>query len=611
MSGDASCLASAADLDKVPEMIWCADEQGKLEYVNRAWREYTGCETSQATGDDWLELVHPDDRSAVAEATKQAIDTGVFDAEFRLRHRDGGYGVFRSRARLEPNGSGQAKSWYGTLSDISDLRKAERLAEERRIELREALHAGWFGTWRVDLCESTDRRDAITNQILGLPASDAVFPLSDFVQRVHADDRSLMEKHWRALVSDGTPYDLRHRIVRPDGSVRWVRDRARVVRNHDSEITHATGVIVDITDRVQREHCLELERAVVGFVAAASSVEAIGHELLDVINSELGTDTAELWMKRQGRLTLAASRTLRHETDESGGAAVTDRRADTRVGVVESAAMISAPVWREGGGGGVCFAFPLLSGQELLGVIGLSASEPIGRGPQLTETLTRIGREIGRLMGRDALEDHRRRINNELRHRVKNLLSITQALVSRAAATAASPDAFVETVEGSLRALATSNDLLTEDASERARLARLAELIVQPYRSQNAAQISIEGPPLVLTRRATQSLALILHELVSNAAKYGALVTSREGEVSIGWSVETEPGNGSDIHLRWAERFGAPIATASGPGSGIEMIRRTTAYELNGKASHKFTANGLECVLVFPAARATVASPEQ
>ncbi|MBD2101369.1 PAS domain S-box protein [Leptolyngbya sp. FACHB-261] len=151
---------------------------------------------------------------------------------------------------------GHCRGSLAAFLDITERKRIEAALSESEDHLRSALSAADMGTWRVDLQTNQDRRDANLNRILGLEAQMSTQPLDDFMSRVHPEDRAQVARALEQNLREQGLYDTEIRIVRPDGTVRWLRDRGRVVCNQNGEPVYLTGAAVDITDRKQAEVAL-------------------------------------------------------------------------------------------------------------------------------------------------------------------------------------------------------------------------------------------------------------------------------------------------------------------------------------------------------------------
>ena len=192
-------------------------------------------------------------------------------------------------------------------------------------------------------------------------------------------------------------------------------------------------------------------------------------------------------------------------------------------------------------------------------------------------------------------EQNRELLLAELSHRVKNMLAVVQGIARQTFRNTRSVDEARASFEGRLMALATAHDLLTRASWTSAALDELARGAL-PIREERP-QITLSGPHVALDPKQTVSLAMALHELYTNAMKYGALV-SEAGQITLAWSVV--PGPDRRLKLEWRET-GAPSdagvdpAQPSREGFGTRLIRQIFTHDLDGEVALDFTSEGLTC----------------
>jgi PAS domain S-box-containing protein len=194
-------------------------------------------------------------------------------------------------------------------------------------------------------------------------------------------------------------------------------------------------------------------------------------------------------------------------------------------------------------------------------------------------------------------ELHLHLLLRELTHRSKNLLAIIQAVARQTARHANSIEGFVTQFDARLQALATSHDLLVEESWHGASLNDLVALQMQPLGELLDRQISITGPTVLLKPEAAQALGLALHELASNAKKFGAL-SAPDGHVSVSWSVVRHL-DGDSIAFKWDESGGPPVAPPTARRFGSVIIERNLERAIGGKVTLAFLAGGLRCDFVI------------
>jgi PAS domain S-box-containing protein len=200
---------------------------------------------------------------------------------------------------------------------------------------------------------------------------------------------------------------------------------------------------------------------------------------------------------------------------------------------------------------------------------------------------------------RKRAEAERELLARELSHRVKNTLAVVQALAMQTNGRIRSVEAFRETFVGRLRALARAHSLLLDANWRSADLRTLVEQTLAAYRVDHPEAVEVLGEPVALTPQQGMGLSLMLHELGTNAVKYGAL-SQHEGRLRVSWRIE----QASDrrIRLRWAERDGPPVTPPTEKGFGLKLLERAVSYELEGEVELDFPPGGLVCELVFPLA---------
>ncbi|RDS78941.1 PAS domain S-box protein [Dyella monticola] len=197
---------------------------------------------------------------------------------------------------------------------------------------------------------------------------------------------------------------------------------------------------------------------------------------------------------------------------------------------------------------------------------------------------------------RKRVEEQAKLLLGELDHRVKNILAIVSSIVAQTLKTNPSPEAFAEKIAGRITAIARAHSQLTHRGSAGAGSLRdLIDTELEPYRDR---ELRVEGPVVVLTPKAGLSMAMAIHELASNAAKYGSL-SDPHGRLTISWVVTSGPYR--RLQLKWTETGGPPVP---GPpaqrGFGTTLIERSLGYELDAEVDRSFAATGLVCTIDMP-----------
>ncbi len=197
-------------------------------------------------------------------------------------------------------------------------------------------------------------------------------------------------------------------------------------------------------------------------------------------------------------------------------------------------------------------------------------------------------------------EAHRDLLINELNHRVKNTLMSVQSVAARSLRGSPANEEAKRAFEARLVAMSRAHNVLSEENWERAELRTIVGRVLEPHAVAGSQRLRVHGPDVKLTPRSALALAMILHELATNAAKYGALSNST-GSVTIDWSIIPD-GAGRRLRLRWQEAGGPTVQVSERKGFGTTLIERSTAHELNGTSTLRFEPSGVVCTVEIPLA---------
>ena len=197
-------------------------------------------------------------------------------------------------------------------------------------------------------------------------------------------------------------------------------------------------------------------------------------------------------------------------------------------------------------------------------------------------------------------EAHLRLLMREITHRSKNLLAVIQAMARQTARHSESIGAFLDRFGARLQALAQSHDLLVQQSWHGAWLRDLVRGQLRHYLDRGNEQIMIEGPPISLKPEAAQSLGLAVHELATNAAKYGSLSVPH-GKVSILWRDLPQDG----LEILWIEIGGPRVAASRRRGFGSIVIEDNLVRAIDADVTLDFRPGGLHCRIIVPAAQLT------
>ncbi len=192
---------------------------------------------------------------------------------------------------------------------------------------------------------------------------------------------------------------------------------------------------------------------------------------------------------------------------------------------------------------------------------------------------------------------HRDRLGlmvRELNHRVRNILALVSSLMRQSETGATTVEDYVSALGDRISALAGAHDLLTQNEWRPIQLVDLVAQSLKPYLSDSPPRINISGPAFAVTPDAAHMLVLVLHELASNAAKYGALSVPN-GQVALAWELRTE-----ELRITWQESNGPPVLSEPAEGLGASIIRNALVFEFNAQSSLEFKPSGVTAEFVLP-----------
>jgi two-component sensor histidine kinase len=194
----------------------------------------------------------------------------------------------------------------------------------------------------------------------------------------------------------------------------------------------------------------------------------------------------------------------------------------------------------------------------------------------------------------------RNSLTRELNHRVKNTLANVLSIIALTRRRATNLDEFAEGLDGRIRALSATHDLLTQSDWGTTLIRAVVDAELAPYVQREEHHVRISGPDIPLAPNDALSLGLAIHELATNAAKYGSL-TRPGGEVTVEWDLVAP----NLVRLQWRERGGPPVKTKRGRGFGTDLIEKIVANELDNPVQLEFAEEGVSCTMTIPVRQPT------
>jgi PAS domain S-box-containing protein len=409
------------------------------------------------------------------------------------------------------------------------------------------------------------RANYALTRIIGWPADEFVAKWVNDTDITHPDDLAADLAHIEQMRRGRIDSDeMEKRYVRKDGGVTWTRVTTSCVRRPDRSIDYLVRVVQDISARKRAEKLLRRQA-----------------DLLDQSHDAIFT-----W-KIGGGITYwnrGAEVLYGYTRDEAIGRVSHDLlRTRAQIPMQE----VEAQIAREGSWYGE-LTHTTRDGHEII-VESRHVRVSYDGEPYAIET----NRDI---TARKRAEERAHLLMREAHHRAKNMLSLVQAIARQT--TARDREDFIDRFTERLQALAANQDVLVRHLWHGVDMEDLVRAQLAPFADLIGPRIRVGGPQLHLNAAASQALGLVLHELATNASKYGAL-SNAAGHVDIGWRLD-----GDTLGMSWIERNGPPVRPPERQGFGTTVTRSMAQRALGGEVEVDYAPRGLEWRLTCPAANA-------
>jgi PAS domain S-box-containing protein len=239
-------------VDSIPSLIHTARPDGYLDYFNKRWLDHLGVSLDKVTGWNWTDFIHAEDVEGIVARWRTCLETGeIFEYETRVRMANGEYRWMFHRKWPLRDARGDIVKWYGSSMDVEERKTAEealRSSEAYLAEAQRISHTGSFG-WKA----STDEIFWSAETFRIYQCDPTTKPTREFIlSRIHRDDLDLVRAQIERASRGGDGFDFEHRIQLPDGSVRYLRVTANVLRDNANNIEFV-GAVTDVTERHRAE----------------------------------------------------------------------------------------------------------------------------------------------------------------------------------------------------------------------------------------------------------------------------------------------------------------------------------------------------------------------
>src|SRR5262245_53612293 len=247
-------------IDALPGLAWTALPDGRAEFLNRRWLDYTGLTAQQAADFGWIEAIHPDDREGVGDYWRSCVTSGVSaDTEARMRRHDGAYRWFRFRASPVHDAAGNISRWFGINFDIEDRKRGEEVLQSNERSLSLIINTIPAHIYVLNTEGAVQFVNQDVMDYTGLTIADV--QQADYRDRViHPDDFKRVREPRAAGLRRGAPFSTEQRVLRHDGEYRWFLVRYKPLLNERGCIVRWYVAAFDIEDRKRAEAELSAQK---------------------------------------------------------------------------------------------------------------------------------------------------------------------------------------------------------------------------------------------------------------------------------------------------------------------------------------------------------------
>lgn len=532
--------------------------------------------------DRWPQLIHPADRPGATEALRRAIcDDGLYDVTFRVVKPDGDLTWAQGLGRVHRDTEGRPQRMVGLNIDVTAQKTAEASLREQEAFLRSVLDASGDCIKVVELDGSLSYMN-INGQ--------CAMEIDDFDAVAGADWSSLWPADCAPLVKQSVEDGRAGRSSRFEaycptakGTPKWWDVSVAPILGMEGVPSRIVSVSRDVTERKLQEEALRESESVAARRLAELETLYNGAPIgMSLVDTDL----------RFVRVNAALA--------EIDGVPVEDHLGRTVREVVPALADQLEPLYRQ----------VLETGESVrsLEIVGETPAEPGARRNWLA-SYDAVGSPDGSVIGincvvrevtkRKRAEEQLALMNAELHHRVKNTLATVQAIANSTLRRAKDLPTFAQTFGARLSALGTTHALLVAGrGSSDLRELLCAEL--KPYDIEDGERLVLDGPDLDLPSAIAVPLGMAVHELTTNAVKYGALSVA-SGRVIIRWLL-THDADGRQVELEWRETGGPPVERPTTEGFGSQLLRRVFSSQPDARIERHFEPSGIRVNIRLPLA---------
>jgi PAS domain S-box-containing protein len=534
----------------------------------------------------------------IGQSIRRLIPQDRQDEETRFLHQLSSGTAIEQYETVRLHKSGEPIDVSATISPIRDVRgriigastvardirprkRTENLLRKREAQLKSeerlrlAQEAALAGSWEWALHDGLNIWSNSLWDLYGLTPGQCEPSFESWASSIHPDDRGQAAATVTAAAAAGREFEIQWRVNLSDGDpVRWLLSRGRPVAGAHGAPERYIGIVMDITARKQAEAELERMRIIL----------AEGERIAHLGSFEYIAATEEtVWSDEEKRIygldpagpSPVYEEMLRHHIHPDDAAELDRdfRKAFQNGAVFENENRIVRP------DGSIRWiyncAHPYFDSAGKL-------AKYIGATLDITERKHR--------------EEQIRLLLREVNHRSKNMLALVQAIARQTIA--ADPEDFIERFGERIQALAAAQDLLVKSEWQGVDFGELVRSQLAHFKDLMGTRIELKGPPFFIRASAAQTFGMALHELATNAGKYGAL-SSSDGRVAVEWTLHRAETGTEMFAITWRESGGPPVVAPERQGFGSTVIGSLAEMHLGANVDIDFAATGfkwrLEC----------------
>ena len=594
-------------LDTSFDAIIVRDAQARITGWNHGAERLYGWTREEALGRVIHSLLQTKFPKSVDEILADMHRNGYWEGELIQTRKDGARSVVLSRWTPEWDAkNGQLVSILQTSMDITDRKQAEQAHQQLATIVEASRDAIW--SWAIDGTITAWNGEA--ERMLGYTANEI---LGKSLLTLVPSERLEAARGVIAKLRRGEGYGpLETERVRKDGTRLHVELTVSPIRDRQGGAMAGATICRDITQRKQADAIIAADLRDMTLLNQLSNRlvrEGSDHDrnlnaVVDTAIAITGADKGNLQLldSTTGALTIAAQCGFEEpflkffaSVRNDASACATAMRSGERV-IVEDvqeseifAGQLSKDVLIDAGVCAVTSTPLLASTGNLLGMISTHFATPHRPNERELHLMDLLARQVADYLERKRADEIEKTLVREIEHRSNNLLAVIQTIASRSLSGNYTLAQAKETFEARLQALARTNRQLTKSNWTGANLDELVRLELQPF----AERITVEGINVMIDPQYAQNFSLALHELSTNAAKYGAL-SNGSGKVSVSWTI-TPQGNNHKLKFKWQESGGPPVVAPTVHGFGTTLIKSTFP-----NARTEYADEGLSCEIDIP-----------